>query len=145
MARERRKFEKDSKYYIDREEYNKEMDDFKANGVPSERLGELFTIHVRRYATSAKFKNYTYRDEMEADALWFLLKYSGHNWDPDKALSKDEEPNAFAYCTQIINNAFLQVIAKEKKHSKIKDSLIKNQEKIDHSSLKYSILSQIKD
>jgi len=145
MARERRRFDKGSKHYIDKPEYNAEMDNFRETGVPSDRLGELFTIHVKRYATSAKFKNYTYRDEMEADALWFLLKYSGRNWKPEEQIAKGKDPDAFAYCTQIINNAFLQVIAREKKHSELKDNLIKNQDKIDHANLKYSILNQIKD
>lgn len=145
MARERRKFDKDSKHYIEKEEYNKEMDIFRETGTPTERLGELFTIHVKRYATSAKFKNYTYRDEMEADALWFLLKYAGKNWKPEEQIKKGKKADAFAYCTQIITNAFLQVIEREKKHSILKDALIKNQENVNHEGMRFSLLNQIKD
>jgi hypothetical protein len=141
----RRKFERDSVHYIDKEEYNKELTGYHESGKSSERLGELFVIHVKRYASSAKFKNYTYRDEMEAEALWFLLKYAGKNWNVLKQEGAGKKPDAFAYCTQIIHNAFLQIIEREKTHSTIKDGLIKNQDRSNYDDLKYNILSQLGD
>lgn len=142
--RKRRKIGKDSRYYIDSSEYNEELIAFTKNGQASDRLGELFMIHVQRCASAANFKGYTYRNEMESTALFFLLKYS-KNFNPEKQIAKGKKPNAFAYCTQIIHNAFLQVIAKEKKHSTLKDKLIKNQENINHESMRFSILNQLDD
>jgi hypothetical protein len=121
--RKRRTFTDASRYYIDKEEYGKEMMEYKRTGKASERLGELFMIHAQRCASAANFKGYTYRGDMESTALLHLLKYSHVNYDPNKG--KD----AFSYCTSIIHHAFLQVIAKEKKQSTIKDALIKNQDK----------------
>ena len=143
--RERRKFERTSVHYIDKDEYNMELSSYHDTGKTSERLGELFVIHVKRYASSAKFKNYTYRDEMEAEALWFLLKYAGKNWNPEKQIQNGQKPDAFAYCTQIIHNAFLQIIDREKEHSELKDALIKGQARANFEDLKYNILSQMSD
>lgn len=142
--RQRRKIGKDSRYYIDKDEYNECMKDFVESGECSDRLGDLFMLHVQRCASAANFKGYTYRSEMESTALFFLLKYST-NFDPSGAKSKNKQPNAFAYCTQIIHHAFLQVIQREKKHSKLKDKLIKDQPKINHETQKFSILDRIED
>lgn len=131
-----------SRYYIDKDEYTAELIKYKKSGKATERLGELFTIHVDRYATSLSFKNYTYLDEMKSQAKLFLLKYST-SFDPNYAAKNGKKMNAFAYCTSIIYNAFLQVIQREKKHSALKDKLIKNAEKINHELEKFSILNQI--
>lgn len=142
QPRKRRKFTDKSKWYIDKEEYNKELILFTKTNVASDRLGELFMTHVSRCASAANFKNYTYRQEMESQALYFLLKYST-NFDPEKQRKAGKEPDAFAYCTQMIHNAFLQIIAREKKHSLIKDRLIKNQPGISKDANNFSISDKI--
>jgi hypothetical protein len=142
QPRKRRKFTDKSKWYIDKEEYNKELILFKKNGIAGDRLGELFMTHVNRCASAANFKNYTYRQEMESQALYFLLKYS-RGFDPERQIKGGKIPDAFAYCTQIIHNAFLQVIAKEKKHSVIKDRLIKNQPGIHKGGNNFSIMDKV--
>ncbi len=130
--RKRRTFTDESRYYIDKKEYDKELMNFKKTGRASERLGELFMIHTQRCASAGNFKGYTYRGDMESTAILHLLKYS-HNYNPD--IGKD----AFSYCTSIIHHAFLQVIAKEKKQSMIKDALIKNQDKNNNNKLTLNI------
>ena len=120
--RKRRTFTDASRYYIDKKEYDEELMSFKKSSRASERLGELFMIHTQRCASAGNFKGYTYRGDMESTAILHLLKYS-HNYNP--LIGKD----AFSYCTSIIHHAFLQVIAKEKKQSIIKDALIKNQDR----------------
>lgn len=142
--RQRRKIGKDSRYYIDKDEYNNQLKEFVDSGECSDRLGDLFMLHVQRCGSAGNFKGYTYRSEMESTALEFLLKYST-NFDYSGAKNKDNIPNAFAYCTQIIHHAFLQVIYREKKHSKLKDLLIKDQPSINHESQKFSILDKIGD
>lgn len=120
--RKRRTFSDKSRYYIDKDEYDKELMSLKNTGRASERLGELFMVHAQRCASAGNYKGYTYRGDMESTAILHLLKYS-HNYNP--AIGKD----AFSYCTSIIHHAFWQVIIKEKKQSKIKDVLIKNQDR----------------
>lgn len=85
-------------------------------GTPSERLGEIFMDLVENYATKSNFSGYTYLDEMKSRAIFFLLKYS-------KSFNPDKSSNAFAYCTQIVKNAFIQVINKENKHIATKKAL----------------------
>lgn len=130
----RRAISDESRYYIDKDEYTNELCNYRDSGVCSERLGELYKVHVDRYASAANFKGYTFLDEMKGQALLFLMKYS-HN--------KFNGKNAFSYCTTIIHNAFLQVIAKEKKHSELKDKLIKAQERIDPDRSRFSVLDNI--
>jgi DNA-directed RNA polymerase specialized sigma24 family protein len=57
--------------------------------------------------------NYTYRDEMVADAIENCVS-AAHSFDPDKS------NNPFAYFTQIAWNAFIRRIQKEKKQSYVK-------------------------
>jgi len=137
--RKRRTFTDVSRYYIDKAEYNKELLDFKKNKRASERLGELFMIHTQRCASAGNFKGYTYRGDMESTAILHLLKYSSKNFDPSKG--KD----AFSYCTTIIHHAFIQVIAKEKKQSVIKDALIKNQDRNNNKLIIHIIDDQQKE
>lgn len=131
--RKRRTFTDESRYYIDKKEYGEELLKYKDSRKASDRLGELFMIHTQRCASAGNFKGYTYRGDMEGMALLHLLKYS-HNYDVNKG--KD----AFSYCTSIIHHAFLQVIAKEKKQSLIKDALIKNQDKNSNNKLTLNII-----
>jgi len=142
QPRKRRKFTDKSKWYIDKEEYNRELLSFKQTEKASDRLGELFMIHVSRCASAANFKNYTFRQEMESQALFYLLKYS-KSFDPEKQRKANKVPDAFAYCTQIIHHTFMQVIAKERKHSIIKDRLIKNQPGLSKDANNFSIMDKL--
>lgn len=95
----------------------KKLEDKEVYGVPSERLGEIFVNLVDNFATKSNFSGYTYLEEMKSRAIFFLLRYS-KNFDPEKS------KNAFAYCTQFVYHAFLQVIKKEKKHIEAKKALV---------------------
>ncbi len=116
-------------YYIDFREYTAQVVEYKEKGFASDRLGELWFLHVERCGSTACFKNYTYLEEMKGKALLFLVRYS-RSFKPEKAIAMGKEPNAFAYCTSIIINAFKQVINKEKKHSILKDNLMKIQQHV---------------
>lgn len=129
-------------YYIDNEEYTQELLKYKKTGVASERLGELFTLHTERYASALSFKNYTFLEEMKSQAKYFLLKYS-KSFDPNYAKKNGKKMNAFSYCTTIIYNAFIQVIQKEKKHSKLKDKIIKVYKDINFFSEKIKSFNNI--
>jgi hypothetical protein len=88
-------------------------------GQASERLGEIFIDLVENYATKSNFSGYTYLEEMKSRAIFFLLRYSP-SFNPEKS------KNAFAYCTQIVKNAFIQVIKKEKKRSEAKKQFVED-------------------
>jgi hypothetical protein len=105
------------KYLNDIRSLNEQLEqvrDQECNGQASERLGELFLQLVDNFATKTNFSNYPYLEEMKSRAIFFLLKYS-HSYDINKLNSVGQIPSAFCYCTQIVHNAFRQVIKKEKK------------------------------
>jgi len=137
QIRKKRPIAERSRYYIEKTEYTEELINYIKTGVATDKLGELFKRHVDHYASGASFKNYTYLDEMKSEALLFLLKYS-------KSFNIKKGRDAFAYCTTIIHNAFLQSINREKKHSYIKDQLIKNQIRLDGSQPKVSVFDSMK-
>jgi hypothetical protein len=132
VLRKRRTFSEESRYYIDKDEYSGELLKYQKTGKPSDRLGELFMLHVSRISSANNFKDYTFKSDMEGTALLHLLKYSAANFDPKLG-------DAFSYCTSIICRAFLQVMQKEKVQSKIKDALIKNQDKVNYQKISFSI------
>jgi hypothetical protein len=142
--RKRRTFTDKSRFYIDKDEYEVEIIKYKKVGKASERLGELFLLHVQRCSSAGNWKSYTYRGDMEGMALIHLLKYS-HNYNPNFTMPDEKTglmrkgAGAFSYCTSIIQNAFRQVLAKEKKQSTIKDALIKNQDRINNNKLTLTI------
>jgi hypothetical protein len=53
------------------------------------------------------------------------------------------KPDAFKYCTTIIHRTFLQVLAKEKRHSELKDNLIRIAESVNHQEEGFYILENI--
>jgi hypothetical protein len=63
--------------------------------------------------------NYSFRDEMIADAVENCLMYF-ENFDPEKS------SNPFAYFTQIVFYAFLRRISKEKKQQYVKYKSLEN-------------------
>lgn len=66
-----------------------------------------------RISTKACFSNYPFKEDMIMDAVETCFKYIDR-FDPEKS------NNPFAYFTTVIKNAFLQRIAKEKKHLYVK-------------------------
>lgn len=131
-----------TRYYIDKKEYTEEVLKYIETGLASDRLGELFMLHIDHYASSSCFKGYTYLDEMKSQASLFLLKYC-KSFSPDYGIKHNKTPNAFSYCTTIIHNAFLQIIQREKRHSKIKDVLIKNQDRVNYEIERFNILNEM--
>lgn len=98
---------------VNNAELRQHLVEYIRSGKPSERLGEMFICLVDNYATKTNFSGYSFLEEMKGRAIFFLLKYS-------KSFKIEKSDNAFAYCTQIVKNAFIQVIKTEKKHSETK-------------------------
>ena len=82
-------------------------------------LGLCVQLIATNLAKRPNFSNYSYKDEMIADAIENCLLYFG-NFDPEKS------NNPFSYFTTISYYAFLRRIAKEHKHADIRKKAIMN-------------------
>ena len=81
-------------------------------------IAQCFLRIAEGLSHKANFIRYTYREEMEMDAVENCLKaISNYNLE---AATRTGKPNAFAYFTQITWFAFLRRITKEKKQQDIK-------------------------
>lgn len=87
------------------------------------RLGEIVVLTVDRVATQTKFRHYTYLDDMKAEAIYQSIK-GITKFDLSKTNEQGQKSSSFSYLTQIITNAFRQILKKEKKNREIKDQAI---------------------
>lgn len=110
----RKRRTKADKDYISNKEMLEEVLKCQRIGITTPRMGELFMILTQRYATKPNFSGYSYKDEMISHALVACCA------SVDKFNSEKSE-NPFAYYTQVIHSAFLQILNKEKKHQRIRD------------------------
>ena len=121
---------KKSNHYIDNAEflavlikYQKDVRKAKRNKqikppIPN-YIGECFMKIAEHLSYRPNFANYSYRDEMIADAIENCLMYF-ENFDPNKS------KNPFAYFTQIVYYAFIRRITKEKKQQYVKYKSLEN-------------------
>ena len=75
---------------------------------------------VRRFASSYRWRGYTWIDDMQGDAMLNLCKVA-LKFNLEKA---GDYPNPFGYYTQIIKRVFITYIEKEKKQGRIRDEII---------------------
>lgn len=87
------------------------------------RLGEIVVLTVDRVATQNKFRHYTYLDDMKAEAIYQSIK-GITKFNLEKTNDAGQKSSSFSYLTQIITNAFRQILKKEKKNREIKDKAI---------------------
>jgi DNA-directed RNA polymerase specialized sigma24 family protein len=106
--------------YINNKNLLEELKIYKETGERTEELGRMFLLLARRYSSRGSFSGYSWKDDMICEAVLTCIKYM-HNFDVTI-----DKPNPFAYFSRIIHNAFLNYIAKQKIHSKIKDICYKN-------------------
>lgn len=89
----------------------------KQQGQVTARLSDLFWKIAENYSRKHNFVKYSFRTDMVASAAANLcqnaLKFNHEKYD-----------NPFSYYTTAIHNSFLQFIADEKKHAKLRDELI---------------------
>lgn len=79
----------------------------------SNYIGECIWSIANKYSNKPSFISYSYKDEMISDAIRDSILYF-ETFDPDRG------QNAFAYFTQVVHNAFIRRIHKEKKEQYIK-------------------------
>ena len=106
--------------YVDNARLLAEIKRYKDTGIRSEALGEMLLLIATKYAEKGSFAGYSYKDDFVCEAILTCIKYM-HNFDVEK-----KDANPFAYFSKIVHNAFLNFIAKQKKHSSIKDICYKN-------------------
>ena len=103
--------------------YKEKVEQAKLENKPMPKLpdyvGVCFMLICQKLSTKPNFMNYSYRDDMVADAIENCVA-AAHSFDPSKS------NNAFAYFTQIAWNAFIRRIQKEKKQSYIKHKNFEN-------------------
>lgn len=80
-------------------------------------IGECILLMANRLAQRANFVNYTFKEDMIGDGMESCLRYI-HNFNPHRS------KNAFAYVTQILTNAFVRRIQRERRNSYTKAMLI---------------------
>ncbi len=104
-------------------EKKKALDDAEQKTYCTNRLGEIVVLTVDRVATQTKFRHYTYLDDMKAEAIYQSIK-GITKFDLSKTNEAGQKSSSFSYLTQIITNAFRQILKKEKKNREIKDQAI---------------------
>lgn len=113
--------------YVNNKEIMAEMILYKETGKISDRLGEMYFLICSNLSQKSSFCNYTWREDMVADAVLTIVKY-GKSFDPEKS------NNPFGYISKIAKNAFIAYIKKQNRHSDIKQSLFDNKHLIDEDS-----------
>jgi len=97
-----------------------------------EYIGECFMKIALGRARHPWYNGWTFKDDMIAEAVLTCMKYA-HNFDPEKT------ENPFAYFTQYCNNAFQQVMEREKKLTDFKFDMVKisqlNSEQYDYKNM----------
>lgn len=102
--------------YLSKKELLSAVLESKKLGKMSDDLAFKLQLLTNKYAKSAQYARYTFRDDMEAYALFMLVRTWG-SFNPEKS------DNPFAFYTQCIKNSFIQYLNQEKRQRNIKDEL----------------------
>lgn len=108
--------------YVNNKEFTRALDEYaracrraEAEGVEEPRMpnyvGECIVKMSERLATTYRFRNYTYREDMVGNGIIAAVKYA-KNFDGNRF------NNGFAYITQIIFSHMILTIKKEKQKYK---------------------------
>lgn len=97
-------------------EYNEKKIKEPNTRVP-EGIGKAIILIANKLASRYNFQNYTYKDEMISDGILKALE-AVNNFDSNKS------NNPFAFFTQIIFNAFIVRIKKEKAYKRMQKKLL---------------------
>lgn len=82
---------------------------------------------VKNFASSWRWRGYTWNEDMQSEALLNLCKVA-LKFNYEKATANGNPANPFGYYTQITKRVFLTLIEKEKKQGKIRDEIIEMSE-----------------
>lgn len=107
---------------LTKEEEKEVRDDCAAECLTPALVRMLMEL-VKRFASSWRWRGYTWNDDMQSEALLNLCKVA-LKFDYEKATANGNPANPFGYYTQITKRVFLTLIDKEKKQGKIRDEII---------------------
>jgi hypothetical protein len=92
----------------------------KTQGDLTENLARMIMKLAEKYASKGNWRNYSYREEMEGQAVMQLVQVC-------LLFDESKSSNPFAFLTTISRNAFLRILNVEKRNQKIRDDiLVKN-------------------
>jgi len=147
----KKEYEKKIKECVDKEcedklrkEMNEKIEELDNKSFCTDRLAEMILLTVDRIGTEGKYRYYSYLEDMKAEAIYQSVK-GIVKFDLNKTNDEGKKSSAFSYLTQIINNAFKQIIKKEKKSSKAKDSMIEKVVDESNVELEFDSIQRIKE
>lgn len=129
MKKKREKTTKTSdKFYVNNKELYEELVKYKAKAKENEKegkdkppisnyLGECFLKIATEFSNYYRFRNYSYKDELIADAVENCLMYFDR-FDPEKT------NNPFTYFTTIVYYAMMRRVNKENKQQYLKYKML---------------------
>lgn len=103
--------------YLTNKELLAEVKRCKANNKMSNELAAMLQLLCSRYGKKGSFVNYSYNEDMQAYAMYMLVK-TWHKFNDELYF------NAFAFYTQCVKHSFKQYLNMEKKHRTIRDLLL---------------------
>ena len=122
VPKEKKRYKKN---YINNIDFTKALVDWKRarefdqTARMPEYIGQCFVKLTENIGRLNKFRNYSYLQDMQSEALLTCVSYAT-NFNP--TISE----NPFAYFSQYIHNSFIGILNKEKRISDTKFSYIKN-------------------
>lgn len=111
---------KKKKNYINNADLLKELEISNTKGKMTDNLTRMLMMLTHRFAMKGRFANYTYNEDMQAFALFTIVRV-WHKFDSTKS------NNPFAYFTQTIKNAFFQYDNTERAQRDIRDKILISQ------------------
>lgn len=108
---------KKDKDYLSNKEMYQEIIECQDRGAISDKLGRMFMLLSRKYATKPNFSGYSYKDELISAGITSCVAAF-------MKFKREKTQNPFSYFTQCIHTAFLQILNKEKRHQEIRDALL---------------------
>ena len=106
-----------SAFYLTNKELLPEVIKCIEANIISNKLASMLKLLVERYASRGNFYGYSYKEDMQGEALCSLMK---------NALKFDvtRSSNPFAFYTSCIHNSFLGYMSHEKKQQRIRDQML---------------------
>lgn len=87
------------------------------HGQITDELSRMFIKLCERYATRSNWRGYSYKDEMQGNALVQLCQFG-------LFFNEAKSQNPFAYFTAILSNSFTGVLNTEKRMQGIRDDIL---------------------
>jgi hypothetical protein len=121
-----------------------EIEKAKQKTYCTNRLGEIILLTVDRIATQSKFRHYSYLEDMKAEAIFQAVR-GIIKFNLEKKNAMGQNSSSFSYLTQIITNAFRQVLKNEKRNREIKDQAIEMAVTENNTNLEFDSIRRLKE